>query len=104
MSAPPRDTLDRDLKFAIANKRLLQLTYNGQPRVVEPHDYGRLQGVVRLFVYQLRGGSTNRDPAWRLLDVAKIEEWTVLEQTFAGSRGDGYQRHKEWDEVFARVR
>jgi hypothetical protein len=104
MSAPPRDTLDRDLKFAIVNKRLLQLTYKSQSRIVEPHDYGRHKGVVRLLVYQIEGLSTSRGPEWRDLDVAKVEACTVLERTFPGSRGSGYQRHKKWDELYARVR
>lgn len=103
MTPPVRENLDRDLKFAIANKRLLRLTYKTQSRVVEPHDYGRYQGVVRLLVYQIEGMSTSRGPGWRDLEVAKIEACTVLERTFPGSRGSGYQRHKKWDELYARV-
>lgn len=97
------ETLDRDLRFAIANRRLLQLTYNSQLRIVEPHDYGRRRGGLRLLAYQLRGASTRSTPEWRDFDVAKIEAWTVLDEAFAGSRGGAHQRHKDWDEVFARV-
>lgn len=97
------ETLDRDLRFAIAHKRLLQLTYKGQVRVAEPHDYGRHKGVVRLLAYQIEGASTARGPAWRDFEVAKIERWSVLDRTFAGSRGASHHNHKSWDELFARV-
>jgi len=94
---------DAELRFAITHRRLLELRYNGETRVVEPHDYGRHQGTERLLAYQLQGRSTARGPAWRDFIVAKIEACMVLEQLFAGSRGHQHTRHKPWDEVFARV-
>jgi hypothetical protein len=42
---------DKELRQAIAGKRLIQLSYKGKLRVVEPHDYGIYKGVPRLFVY-----------------------------------------------------
>jgi hypothetical protein len=57
-------------------------------------------------VYQLHtDGATGAKAAqgWRLLAVAKIGVCKVLEQTFAGSRGDSHERHIHWDAVFARV-
>jgi len=94
------------LRFAIANKRLLGIEYNARLRVVEPHDFGAMNGTSRLFVYQLLvDGAAGGDRAqgWRLLDVGKITACKVLEQTFAGSRGDTHQEHLRWDAVFARV-
>jgi hypothetical protein len=38
MTAPA--ALDEHLRFAIAHRRLIQLSYGGHLRVVEPHDYG----------------------------------------------------------------
>jgi hypothetical protein len=97
------DALDRDLRFAIANKRLLQLTYSGVSRTVEPHDYGRDKSVERLLAYQLDASGETKKPGWRLFDVAKIERCAVLDQTFAGSRGTAHRNHKSWDELYARV-
>jgi hypothetical protein len=94
------------LRFAIANRRLVQLKYQNARRVVEPHDYGVQGGIERLFVYQLRSESVRPgQPAlgWRLLHVAKIDDLAVLEQTFAGSRSDPRQKHLMWDVVYARV-
>jgi hypothetical protein len=96
---------DEQLRFAIAEKRLIQFTYLGALRVAEPHDYGVYQGVTRLLAYQLRGSSSRATSArgWKLLDVAKIIGCTVLNETFAGSRGEAHQRHYVWDVLYARV-
>jgi hypothetical protein len=98
--------LDEELRSAIENKRLLQVSYKGRLRVVEPHDYGVYKGVARLFVYQVRGASTTqgRDGrGWKLLDVEKIAGCIVLDETFSGSRGDYYDQHLAWEIVYARV-
>lgn len=98
--------LDAQLHFAIANKRLLQLTYAGALRVSEPHDYGVYKGVLRLLTYQLRaaGGSSGNPRGWRMLDVAKLASCTVLDEGFPGSRGEAHRQHYVWDELHARVK
>jgi hypothetical protein len=99
-------SLDGQLKFAIANKRLVQLSYGGSLRVAEPHDYGIQKGKTRLLIYQRRGSvATTRKSAdgWRLLDVSKIENCRVLDDTFSGSRGEPHQHHYVWDVLYARV-
>jgi hypothetical protein len=99
-------SLDADLKFAIENRRLIEIRYKGSPRVAEPHDYGVQKGIERLFVYQLRGPARPGQAAvgWRLLDVKKIESCAVLEQEFSGSRGASYRDHHDWDVIYARVK
>jgi hypothetical protein len=103
-------SLDAQLKTAIATRRLVQLRYDGKLRVAEPHDYGVQNGSPKLLIYQLRasGGASGGAPSkgvlgWRLLDVPKIAECAVLDEAFAGSRGQSHQRHHAWDEVYARV-
>jgi predicted DNA-binding transcriptional regulator YafY len=88
-------TLDSQLRFAIAHKRLTKLGYKGTLRIVEPHDYGVRNGSTKLLAFQ-RG-------EWRSFDVSRIESLTVLEQTFAGGRGDPHQQHQSWDVLYARV-
>lgn len=98
--------IDEQLRFAIANKRLVQLGYLGQLRLAEPHDYGVQHGTTKLLIYQLRGsGGPRRARAtgWRILTVSKIDICMVLQQTFSGSRGASYEHHLAWDEVYARV-
>ena len=96
---------DQRLRFAIANKRLLQFRYHAHLRVAEPHDYGLQKGVQKLLIYHV-GGSSSTHPkgvrGWRLLEVSKIEACVVLEETFPGSRGQAH-RHLRWDVVYARV-
>jgi hypothetical protein len=104
MSGP--ETLDERLRFAIANKCLIQVTYHGRARTGEPHDYGRQNGTLKLLFYQLKeGGGSRRGGAtgWRLLEVSRIEECLVRQDTFRGSRGQSHRQHMSWDEVFARV-
>jgi predicted DNA-binding transcriptional regulator YafY len=91
--------IDQKLRSAIANKRLVQLRYEGARRVVEPHDYGVQKGTVRLLAFQLQTA-----PGWRLFDIAKIEELAVLDAVFKGSRGASHQTHHVWDVVYARVK
>jgi hypothetical protein len=99
-------SVDGQLRFAIAGKRLLEVSYKGSVRLVEPHDYGVQKGNVRLFVYQRRGTFVmpgKSATGWRMLDVPKIERCVVTEQTFKGSRGTPDQHHNVWDVLYARV-
>ena len=98
--------LDAQIRFAIANKRLVELGYHGRLRVAEPHDYGRLNHTTKLLVYQVStsGDSQHRDEkGWRLLEVSDITEYVILEETFPGSRGESYRRHLRWEIVYSRV-
>jgi hypothetical protein len=99
MNDQPLHTLDDQLRFAIEHKRLIEIDYNGRTRTVEPHDYGRMKGGIRLLIYQRKPVTS-----WKLLTVPKIENCKVLEQAFRGSRGESSQRHLEWIEIFARVK
>ena len=91
--------------MAITNHRLLEVTYHGDARIGEPHDYGVQKGIARLLFYQLReiNGKRPARPGWRLLTLAEIESCRVLEDTFPGSRGGQHARHADWDQLFARV-
>jgi hypothetical protein len=97
-------SIDSLIRFAIAHKRLIKVGYKGASRIGEPHDYGAVNRIDRLFIYQLRGRpSARRDTPWRLLDVPKIESLEVLDETFPGSRGSSHGSHHRWDVVYARV-
>ena len=100
-----RVSLDQQIRMAITNHRLLEVTYHGHTRSGEPHDYGVQKGIARLLFYQLRVLDDPRHvrPAWRLLTLAEIERCRVLEDTFPGSRGREHAQHADWDQLFARV-
>ena len=96
--------MNENILDAIASRRLVGLVYESRRRVVEPHDYGVRGGVERLLAYQVRGESrSGRVPGWRDLEVSKIRDLVVLDDTFPGSRGASHRHHKPWDVVFARV-
>src|SRR5262249_29484981 len=103
-SAPKHD-LDTQLRFAIANKRLIRFTYEGAVRVAEPHDYGLRDAVTRVLAFQReKAGRRDREVrGWRWLDTSKIQDCIVLEDSFSGTREAADQHHHHWDVLYARV-
>jgi hypothetical protein len=95
--------LDQLLRNAIENKQLIRFVYKNNERIVEPHDYGIQNGIIRLFCWQVGGRSSGRIPGWRMIDVAGIQNCKMLEQHFAGNREIATGKHHRWDEVFIRV-
>ena len=97
--------LDSQLRFAIANKRLIRFTYESAMRVAEPHDYGVRDGAPKLLAFQRqKAGRKDRDVrGWRWLDISKIEDCIVLEDSFGGTRETARQQHHRWDVLYARV-
>ncbi len=87
---------------AIQERRLIQFSYNNMVRVVEPHDFGIQNGIVRLLSWQAGGQSSGRIPGWRWFNVNSIQACEMLERSFAGNRHASGEHHK-WDELFIRV-
>ena len=103
--AGPLSSLDYRIRFAIAHRRLIEVSYQRFVRKAEPHDYGVQNGVDRLLIYQLRGPARpgHSPVGWRLLDVSKIESLAVLDEEFPGSRPNQQQAHHQWSTIYARV-
>ena len=96
--------MNTDLVRAIREKRLIEFTYKScGVRIAEPHDYGIQNGIERLLAFQLSESRTRTERGWKDLHLADIRSLRVLEQRFAGSRGDSSQKHRTWDVLFARV-
>jgi hypothetical protein len=100
-----RSTSARDLLFlAIENRRLISFEYQGYPRVAEPHDYGIMNRVRTLLVYQVRGESKTRNvPGWKHIRESEIRELQVLDEHFPGGRTVPSGQHKKWDKILIRV-
>jgi predicted DNA-binding transcriptional regulator YafY len=94
--------LDQLLRAAIRNKQLIRFQYQSKERVVEPHDYGIYNEVVRIFCWQVGGRSSGHIPGWRVFDVEGVQNCELLDKHFAGNR-DVQGKHHQWDEVFVRV-
>ena len=95
---------DHLLRAAIANKRVVSFILDGRRRIAEPHDYGIINGVSRLFFYQIGGQSRSGRPlGWRWGNLSKISELQILDERFGGSRPAPSGRHIHWDVLIATV-
>ena len=106
LPVPPADGGDQLLRQAIAEKRLVSLSYEGRPKQGEPHDYGVRNGKLRLNFYQTAGRSRSgveEAGVWKTLDTGKIEQLRLIDRHFAGTRPTARGAHKVWDELFATV-
>ena len=82
----------------------MAFTLNGFRRIAEPHDYGIVDGVARLFFYQVGGESRSRPPVgWRWGSLSEISELRILPDGFAGPRRAPSGRHVRWDALIASV-
>lgn len=97
-------SVDALLRAAIASQRLVRFRYRGRLRIVEPHDYGIHNGVVKLLGFQVGGSSSGKLPNWRWAEAELISDLEVLELTFPGGRPNVAGKHHEWDTLFARVK
>lgn len=82
-----------NIEQAIAGRQVLEFTYKGYRRVVEPHTYGvDANGHRALRAYQVEGGSASGSGAgWRLFHVDDMRGVRPTGLTFSRPRPD-YQR------------
>jgi len=101
---PPRAGADQLLRTAIAERRLVTFVLDGFRRIAEPHDYGVIDGVARLFFYQIGGASRSGRPiGWRWALLPRISELKILPDGFPGPRPAPSGRHVHWDVLIATV-
>jgi uncharacterized protein YeaO (DUF488 family) len=101
---PKAIDIDACLREAIAKRRLVSFTLDGFARIAEPHDYGLLDGVAKLFFYQVGGESKSGKPqGWRWGVLDKIADLKILEKSFSGPRPAPTGRHIEWEALYATV-
>jgi hypothetical protein len=95
---------DPQLWTAIEQARLIRLLYHRKSRILEPHDYGILNGSVQLLGYQVGGSSSRPIPNWLLMKANEITDLELLDQTFPGGRPTASGKHRKWDKLFIRVK
>ena len=80
--------MNQTIVQSIKERRLLSFTYDGHPRVVEPHAHGITStGKESLRCYQIRGSGV--DPLgspWHLMTISKMMNLTLMQETFSGPR------------------
>jgi hypothetical protein len=89
---------------AIENKRVIRLIYHRKKRILEPHDYGILNGSVQLLGYQIAGSSSRPLPNWLLMKEDEITDFELLDETFPGGRPTASGKHLKWNKLFIRVK
>jgi len=89
---------------AIEHRRMIRLLYHGRNRILEPHDYGILNGSVQLLAYQVGGSSSRPLPNWVLMKVDDIADLELLDQIFPGGRPTSSGKHRKWDKLFIRAK
>ena len=68
---------------AIQSKKILEFTYEGHFRVVEPYCHGTtLAGHPAFRGYQVGGTSTSATLGWKLFLIANATDLTITNKTF----------------------
>lgn len=92
--------MDAFIRDAIATKQVIVFAYQGHQRVVEPHIYGRKDGVLQILGYQIGGRSSQgKLPDWRRFDLPLMRDLQLHGSGFAGAR-EVNARHSAWDIKF----
>ncbi len=104
MSPTTEPNINPVIWAAIDQRRLLRFRYKNRERIVEPHDYGVHNGVIKLFGFQVGGSSSQRLPNWRWAEQDLISELELLDRRFPGGRPSPSGRHHKWDRLFIRVK
>ncbi len=93
--------MNEDIIAAIETKSLLEFTYDGESRIVEPHCYGlTTKGNEAIRAFQVDGYSSSGKMGWKMYDLSKAEDINVLEDKFSSSRPGYRKRDKGMDEIF----
>ena len=84
------ETKGQQLIRAVQEHRVLELTYKGHRRTVEPHIVAWHEaGEPVVYAFQTAGTSQSGDlPGWRTLIVSEIEDLVLTNRTFPGPRRD----------------
>ena len=86
-------TIRETICSAVRTHHVIEFTYDGQTRLVEPYVvWPSKEDEWQLGGWLVGGHSeTGIGPAWRCYNIASIVNLKVLEQTFSGDR-PGYNR------------
>ena len=96
--------MNQIIQQAIANKRLIEFTYSGHRRLIEPHVLGVNGGVTQVLGYQVGGSSSSGGiPEWRRFELPRISGLKATANLFPGRRPFPSGKHSSWDHQIAVV-
>ena len=81
------------IKDAVEKMTILEFTYDGHHRIVEPHAHGiSTAGNEVLRCYQIAGGSVSGTvPGWHLMKISKVINIIATDSNFSSPR-PGYKK------------
>lgn len=83
--------MDTQIINAIRQKRVVEFTYDGEIRIVEPHCYGlTTKGNEAIRAFQIDGYSSTGTMGWKMYDLSKADDIQLHDDVFS-IRG-GYKR------------
>ncbi len=88
------------IRNAITAKHVIQFTYNGLTRIAEPHVFGIKNGKLELLIFQIAGQSSSGNlPNWRLVELNKIKDLQIINDTFPGKRPTSTGQHVDFSTI-----
>jgi hypothetical protein len=89
---------------AINNHQVIELQYDGELRIIEPHCYGITTADNEgLRAFQTGGYSSSGTFGWKMYDLSKADNISISENRFDGPR-PGYKRgDKGMSTIFAQL-
>jgi hypothetical protein len=96
--------MNAEIRQAIADKKLVEFSYQNFIRVAGPHAYGFWRGGDQLLIYPARGGSRSKNlPKWLSVPLSQITDFRVLDETFSKRVLSGTE-YSFWEATYAIVR
>lgn len=88
---------------AIEKQNIIEFSYEGKLRVVEPHCYGKTTaGNEAIRAYQTDGYSSSGKMGWKLYDLGKADSIEVSDDTFK-TRSDYKSGDKGMSEIYTEI-
>ncbi len=84
------DEKEKKICDAIKNKQKVEIIYDYHKRIIEPHTFGINALRHKLIsAWQVEGySSSGQTNGWKLFDIRKISNITILDETF--NKREGY--------------
>ncbi len=88
---------------AIRNRKVIEFTYDGESRTVEPHCHGlTTKGNEAIRAYQIDGYSSSGKMGWKMYDVSKAESIQIRVDIFE-IRNDYKKGDKGMSEIYCEL-
>lgn len=97
--------MNTEIKNAVETKAILEFTYDGHHRVIEPHAHGvSTAGNEVLRCYQIAGGSVHGTvPGWHLMKISKMINIVTTNSHFDVPRPEYKRGDKGMSTIYAQL-